>query len=336
MGYDVFSLGDLPLQGGGVLPDAKLAYKTFGTLNASGDNVILYPTWYGGDHTGNDWLMGQGKALDPAKYLIVIPNLFGNGLSSSPSNTPPPFNAAAFPNITIDDNVRAQHTLLVGHLGVRRIRLVTGWSMGAMQAFHWGAHYPDMIDLIAPFCGAARCSRHNFVFLEGLKAALQADSAFQGGWYSDPPRLGLRAFARIYAGWGFSQAFYRQNLDATALGYASLEDFLAGYWEPIFRDKDANDLLAMLWAWQNGDIAANSRFAGDFAAALRAIKAKALIMPGATDLYFPPEDSMIEASLMSDARCIPIPSIWGHSAGGPNLNGDDLAFIDQQLRALLD
>lgn len=335
MDHDLFSLGDLVLQSGAVLPDAMLAYKTHGRLNATGDNVILCPTWFGGDHTGNEWLIGAGKALDPAQYLIVIPNLFGNGLSSSPSNTRPPFNAAAFPNITILDNVRAQHRLLVDHLGVRRVRLATGWSMGAMQVFHWGARYPEMVDLIAPFCGAARCSRHNFVFLEGLKAALHADSAFQGGWYSTPPTKGLRAFARVYAGWGFSQAFYRESLDAAALGFASIEDFLTGYWEPFFRDKDANDLLAMLWTWQHGNIAANDTYAGDFGAALAAITAKALIMPSATDLYFPPEDNVIEASKMPDARCVPIPSVWGHSAGGPYLNAEDFGFLDRHLRELL-
>jgi homoserine O-acetyltransferase len=84
---------------------------------------------------------------------------------------------------------------------------------------------------ILPFQGAARCSRHNHVFLEGAKAALQADAAFKDGWYESPPTRGLRAFGRVYAGWGFSQAFYRQKLDIEAMGYASLEDFLVNFWE---------------------------------------------------------------------------------------------------------
>ena len=255
--YEIFDLGDLVLQRGATLRGAKLAFKTFGTLNSARDNVIIYPTWYSGQHYDNEWLVGAGMALDPEEYFVVIPNMFGNGLSSSPSNTPEPCNASRFPHVTIYDNVKAQHRLITEHFGVSHIRLVTGWSMGALQTFQWGALYPDMMDLLAPFCGSAKCARHNFVFLEGVKAALTADAAFKDGWYVEKPAKGLRAAARVYAGWGFSQAFYRHELDLKTLGYSSLEDFLVSFWEGFFLPKDANNLLAMAWTWQNGDISDN-------------------------------------------------------------------------------
>jgi homoserine O-acetyltransferase len=88
--YQIYDLGNLTLQRGATLRDCKLAYKTFGELNAAKDNVIVYPTWYSGQHYDNEWLVGAGMALDPAKYFIIIPNMLGNGLSSSPSNTPEP------------------------------------------------------------------------------------------------------------------------------------------------------------------------------------------------------------------------------------------------------
>lgn len=213
--------------------------------------------------------------------------------------------------------------------------MVVGWSMGALQTFHWGALYPDMIDLIAPFCGSAKCSRHNFVFLEGVKVALTADAAFAGGWYTSKPVTGLRAMARVYAGWGFSQAFYREELDLKTLGYSSLEDFLIGFWEGFFLPKDANNLLTMLWTWQNGDISANVLYHGDYRAALAAITPKAYVMPGQTDLYFPPEDSAIEVEHMPNAELITIPSVWGHFAGGPGTNPVDVEFIDGKLKQLL-
>ena len=333
--YEIFEPGDVRLQGGATLRDAKLAYKTFGTLNANKDNVIVYPTWYSGQHYDNEWLVGHGRALDPANYFIVIPNMLGNGLSSSPSNTPPPYDRARFPNITACDNVRLQHRLLTEEFGVDRIKLVTGWSMGGLQTFHWGALYPDMVGRILPFCGSAKCSRHNFVFLEGVKAALTADDAWQHGWYDKPPAKGLRAMARVYAGWGFSQAFYREELDLEVLGYSSLEDFLIAFWEGFFLPKDANNLLAMLWTWQHGDISANETYGGDFDRALGAIKAKAIVMPGQTDLYFPPEDSEYEVSKMPNAELRPMPSIWGHFAGGPGLNPADVDFLDNALKELL-
>ncbi|MFN4008944.1 MAG: alpha/beta fold hydrolase [Pannonibacter sp.] len=334
--YKLYDLGDFRLQRGATLRGAKLAYKTFGTLSPAKDNAIVYPTWYSGQHPDNEWLIGKGMALDPDKYFIIIPNMLGNGLSSSPSNTPEPYNASRFPQITAYDNVRAQHQLVTEHFGITRLPLVTGWSMGALQTFHWGAIYPDMVERIAPFCGSAKCSRHNFVFLEGVKAALTADAAFNNGWYGDKkPEKGLRAMARVYAGWGFSQAFYRQELDLKALGYSSLEDFLVAFWEGFFLPKDANNLLTMLWTWQNGDISDNELYNGDFRKALGAIKAKAFVMPSRTDLYFPPEDSEFEVAHMPNATLIVYESVWGHFAGGPGTSPVDVKFLDEKLKELL-
>ncbi|MEM8742104.1 MAG: alpha/beta fold hydrolase [Pseudomonadota bacterium] len=333
--YKIFEAGNVMLQSGQTIPDCKLAYKTFGTLNAARDNCIVYPTWYSGQHYENEWLIGEGMALDPAKYFIVIPNMLGNGLSSSPSNTPEPINAARFPNVTPYDNVMLQHRLVTELFGIETIPLVTGWSMGGLQTFHWGALFPQMVQRIAPFCGSAKCSRHNFVFLEGVKAALTADDAFAGGWYTAKPQKGLRAMARVYAGWGFSQAFYRAELDLSSMGYASLEDFLVGFWEGLFLVRDPNNLLAMLWTWQNGDLSANEIYKGDVKAALAGITAKAFVMPGLHDLYFPPEDSEIEVAGMPNAELHVIPSVWGHFAGGPGLNPDDVTFVDDKLKELL-
>jgi homoserine O-acetyltransferase/O-succinyltransferase len=189
---EIFELGNVRLQRGATLRNGKLAYKTFGKMNAAKDNVIVYPTWYSGQHYDNEWLVGPDMALDPEKYFIIIPNMLGNGLSSSPSNMPAPYNASRFPRVTACDNVRIQHRLVTQKFGVKKLALVTGWSMGALQTFHWGALYPEMVERIAPFCGSAKCSRHNFVFLEGVKAALTADSVFNGGWYKDQPVRGPR------------------------------------------------------------------------------------------------------------------------------------------------
>src|SRR5699024_4731546 len=157
----------------------------------------------------------------------------GNGLSSSPSNTPEPCDGPRFPRTTFGDNVSCQYRLLTERLGIDRLRLVLGWSMGAGQTYQWGVSYPDVMDALLPFCGSSRTAPHNVVFLEGIKAALTADAAFDGGWYVEQPRIGLRALARVYAGWGYSQAYYWQE-EWRRLGYSSLEDFLVGFWEGFF------------------------------------------------------------------------------------------------------
>ncbi|KLN58178.1 alpha/beta fold hydrolase [Variovorax paradoxus] len=333
MDYEIFDLGDVPLQRGATLRNARLAYKTYGKLDADKGNVIVYPTWYSGQHYDNEWLIGPGMALDPEKYFIIVPNMLGNGLSSSPSNTPEPYNLSRFPDITLYDNVRLQHRLVTEKFGIERIALVTGWSMGAQQTNQWGCLYPDMVQRIAPFCGSAKTAPHNIVFLEGVKAALTADAAWNGGWYSTPPSKGLRAVGRVYAGWGLSQPFYMQEL-WRELGFSSLEDFLVGFWEGFFLQKDANNLLAMLWSWQHGDISDNPVFKGDFKKALGAIKARAIVMPAERDLYFPVADNEWEVSHMPNAECRPIPGVWGHFAGGGS-SPVDTRFIDTALKELL-
>ena len=92
-----FTLGDFRLESGVVLPSARLAYATWGALNAARDNAILIPSWYGSDHHGYDFLIGAGRALDPAESFIVATEMFANGFSSSPNNTPSRLTALHFP-----------------------------------------------------------------------------------------------------------------------------------------------------------------------------------------------------------------------------------------------
>jgi homoserine O-acetyltransferase len=332
--YRTFEAGDVVLQSGLTYRSARLAYKTFGTLDAAKSNAVVYPTSYGAQHTDLQWAIAPGKALDPTKYFIVIVNKFGNGLSSSPSNTPSPFDRGRWPHFTMTDNVRVQQRLLEQVYGIERVRMVYGFSMGAQQAFHWAALFPERVERIAAICGSAKTSPHNVVFLEGVKAALTADPAWQDGWFAAPPTRGLQAMGRVYAGWGLSQAFYREE-EWRKLGFSSLEDFLVGSWEANFRRRDANDLLAMLWTWQHADISANELYDGDLGKALGAITADALVMPCETDLYFTVEDNRREVARMTRAELRPIPSIWGYRAGNPAQNPADAKFIDDAVHELL-
>lgn len=162
----------------------------------------------------NFWLIGEDKTLNPEKYFIIVTGLFGNGQSSSPSNQPTP---GPFPKVSFYDNVRAQHELVTKYFEITHLRAVVGWSMGAGQTFQWATQYPDFMDLAIPFCGSAKTSLHNQVFLEGVKSALLAvkntSSAGAGEvgvqkdpfefrtWTVEEKEIGLKAMGRVYAGW---------------------------------------------------------------------------------------------------------------------------------------
>ena len=315
------ALGDLTLQSGRTLPGATLSWKSYGTLAPGRDNVVLFPTSYSAHHTDQEWLIGPGGILDTGRWFVVIPDMFGNGLSSSPSNT------AEWPGfVTIWDNVQAQRRLLHEHWGITRLHAAYGWSMGALQAYHWAALFPGDVGRVVINCGVARTAVHNQVFLRGQMAVLEAAPEHLGdGRFSAEPTAALRAFARIYAGWAMSQDFYRAGLH---LGAAlDLEAYLADEWEPRYQRRAAADLHAQLRTWDAADISANDAYGGDLTRALGGIEARVLLLPGDHDLYFRVADNEAELPHLRDARLLPIPSIWGHRAGNPAGTPADAAFI---------
>ncbi|KAH9945666.1 homoserine O-acetyltransferase [Amylocystis lapponica] len=207
----------------------------------------------------------SGGALDPNKYFIVTFALFCNGEAC-------PYNGPYFPAISYEDNMQ--------------IFCVVGFSMGGQQAYHWPVVYPDFVERIVVICSAARTSVHNKCFLEGPKSALKAGKDFHDGHYTSTPQHSVRAFARAYCAWAYGQAWFRQHLYTFNGLYPSLDAFIREAWEARYVTYwDANDMLALLSTWQNGDVSL-VRDGGDFARCLRSIKARALLMPSKTDLYF--------------------------------------------------
>jgi homoserine O-acetyltransferase/O-succinyltransferase len=331
-----YDAGDLTLQSGARIPSARLSWKAHGTLSSARDNVIIYPTSYGAQHPDLEWLIGPDKILDPTRWFIVIPDMFGNGLSSSPSDT------QDYPTlVTIHDNVQLQRRALNDLFGIGHIACVYGWSMGALQAYHWAAMFPDAVERIVVNCGVARTAAHNQVFLRSLMATLEAAPQHIGnGRFSAEPRAAKRAFGRIYAAWALSQDFYRAGQHLASgpipnLGAPDLETFLKTDWEDRFGARPAANMYAQLRTWDAADISANDLYDGDLLAALSAIKARVLLMPGDTDLYFRTADNAAELPFLAAAALRPIPSIWGHRAGNPVANPADMLFIQAEVRAWL-
>ncbi len=333
----VFELGTLPLACGRELPGARLAYRVFGALNATRSNLVLYPSSYGAWPEDIDWVVGP--ILDPERCCVVLVSQFGNGRSSSPSTGPMGLAEEGWV-ISHADNVAAQRRLLEEVFAVERIALIYGWSMGAQQAYHWGALAPERVERLCCLCGTARTTPHNRLFLLSLRQALTADPAWNGRRFEVPPERGLRTFALIYASWAASQSYYREGRHRTA-GVASVEEAVERRWLPAYRRQDPHDLVAMLDTWLANDLAAAVTGRGalsgpnDLAAALGRITARTTVIAGRHDLYFPPDDCAAEAALIPGARFEVLESVLGHRAGNPRGEPAEQAWIRAAVDELL-
>ena len=328
-----FVISNFRTESGTILPQARIVYGTYGRLNAARDNVILLPSAYSANFRAYEWLMGPGRALDTSQLFLVATEMFGSGNSSSPSNTPEPYHGPRFPITTIRDNVEAVRRLLVDELKVTHVRAIIGFSMGAEQAFQWAVSHPDFADRIVATAGTAKAYPHGVVRLEGQIAALTTDAAFQGGDYTSPPIKGLGAFSMVWAGWLYSQEWWRRELWRTVMpSGTTFEQALAQYGTRF--KGDANDHILQARAWQRHDVGTTPGFGGDVERALRSIKIPVLYMPSETDLYFPVGDARYEAAFIPKVSLAPIPSLWGHTAGSGS-NPTDAKFLNEKIADFL-
>lgn len=347
----IFPLGDLPLQSGALLPQARLSYRVIGDLNTDRSNLVLLPSFYGA--WPEDLLWWIGPILDPRRWCVVVVSLLGNGRSSSPSHGGLPLPAGGGPwPVDHSDNLAAQIRLLEEVFRVERPALIVGWSMGAQLAYHWAVLEPDRPQRLCCLCGTARTTDHNRLFLLSLRRALTADPAWDGERFHGEPLAGLRHFALIYASWAASQPFYRRG-GHRDLGYASVEAYVEQAWLPLYRRHDPHDLLAMLDVWLANDVArALAGWPGAGAAgrlqpepdaddpdrilsqALGRIRARTAVIAGRHDLYFPPDDLSWEAARIPGARMSVLESDLGHRAGNPRDAPREQAAIRAVIEAL--
>jgi homoserine O-acetyltransferase len=326
-----FDLHEFRLESGQTLPDAHIAYATLGTLNESRSNAVLLPSWYGSDYHGYDFLIGPGKALDPTRYFLIFTEMFGSGTSSSPSNTPAPFDGPRFPVTSIRDNVEAVFRLLTGRFKLGKLHAVVGFSMGAQQAFQWAVSHPRFVSMVVAYCGTAKTYPHGVVRLESAISALTADPEFNGGDYATRPVRGLLAWAHHWSAWVYSQEWWRKELYKPT--FATVDEALAGEVERQ-RGRDPNNLILQARTWQQHDVGATPGFGGQLRRALQSIAADVLYMPSETDLYFPVADAKTDVPWIPKVTFRPIPSIWGHRAGSGR-NEADVEFRNREIGRFL-
>jgi homoserine O-acetyltransferase len=329
-----FVIDNFKTESGVTLPKARVVYGTYGRLNAARDNVILLPSHYMANHHGYEWLIGADRALDPSKLFLVATELFGNGFSSSPSNTPEPLHGPRFPIMTIRDNVEAVRRLLAEDLKVTHVRAIIGFSMGAEQAFQWAVSHPGFADRIVATSGTAKAWPHGVVRLEGQIAALTTDPAFNGGDYTAPPRKGIEAYGMVWLGWLYSQEWWRREMWKTNNPDRTLEQEIESRRRTFFQNNDANDLILQARTWQRHDVGTTPGFDADTQRALKSIAVPVLYMPSETDLYFPVGDARFEARSIPRVSFVPIPSLWGHPAGAGG-NPADRAFLNENISRFL-
>lgn len=331
---EIFALGDFQLTTGVTLPNAQLAYKTHGNLNAAKDNAILFPNFLGGTPEALEAWIGEGRPLDPRKYFIILPGHFGLAPSSSPSNTPAPFERGAFPAVHIADDVIAQQRLLSELFGIQELQLILGWSVGALQTYEWAVRFPHMVKRIASIAGAPKPSAWTKLWLSTvLEESLTSDPGWNNGFYADAQAVqsGSRRMGHRTALTLPPHGFYREGMETwRCIGFASVDDFIARFWEAFWLAQDPNNVITQARKAR----AADPGDGGDLATALSHITAKTYVVAMTGDPMFPPEECKFDAERIPNAQYREINTAFGHLATFALSQQDTLA-IDNVLRELL-
>lgn len=339
------------LESGQILTATQIAYRTWGTLNATGDNAILICHALTGNADADDWwdpLFGSGRSFDPSRDFILCSNVLGSCYGTTgPTSLNPDTGqiyGSQFPAITVRDMVHLQARLL-DRLGVRRIKQVIGGSLGGMQVLEWALLYPDWVESIGVIAASGRHSAWCIGLSETQRQAIYADPNWQGGAYSpdQPPTQGL-AVARMiamstYRSWASFEAKFsraRQNQpdqpDQSDQPYA-IASYLNHQGEKLVERFDANAYVRLTEAMDSHDV---GRDRGEYAAVLGQIRQPALIVAIESDVLYPPIEQQQLAQFIPHAKLYNLASPHGHDAFLIDMDelNDQIVSFSQQLAAM--
>ena len=330
--HQLYQIGDFTLESGELIKDFAISYVTHGTLNVKKSNAMLMVTAISGNHHRLDFLIGPGKALDTNKFFIICTDAIGNGLTTSPSNsTAQPH--MKFPKFLIRDMVTSQK-LLLDHLGISHLVAVIGPSMGGMQTLQRGVSYPDMMDSLVAIVPLAKTPAWSVVVMEASRKAIMLDPAWKNGDYDAPPEQGLRLYRDILSFLAArSPEIYRDQFQ----NQMDVLPWLTAQETSLLKAFDANDWIYQTWAYDRHDVGTTPGMNGDTMKALRAIKAKTLIMVGTKDLLNPEFEPIEAARYIHDARVVTISpgTVTGHASAGGAFPAD-VDFLNREISGFVD
>jgi homoserine O-acetyltransferase len=296
-------LGTCKLTSARKIENCRIGYRTWGTLNAQGSNAVLFPSWFSGNSSNMAAFVGADKMIDPAKFFLIAVDALGDGVSSSPSNSETQ-HATRFPPITITDMVEAEYRLATEALHLKHLHAVMGISMGGMQTFEWMVKYPAFMDVAIPIVGSPRLTSYDLLLWQAEIEAAQDDPLFQGGNYTQAPKLPLVEFIHtmnLSTPTHYAQTVARDD-------YAKAQE---SYYSKGILPFDANDWLAQLAAMVGHDVAQGA----SIEAAAKKVKAKVLVVAAAEDHMVNPKPALDFASLIH-AQTLVLESDCGHLAPG--------------------
>ena len=323
-------LGELRLESGEAIVDYRQSFVIHGAPNADRSNAILVCPALTATHHRLDFLIGPGKALDPARWFVVATDPIGNGLSTSPSNSAAQ-PGMRFPRVALRDMIAAQHRLLTEALGIDRLHAVVGASMGGMQALQWAVSHPGIMRRIVAMTPMARTAPWAVLVTEAARSCLMADPAWTGDGFIAEPERGRRAFTALMSALA--------TKTPQALSRLGDRDAALRWFEGVLAQQraiavDPHDFLYQSWAYDAHDVGTSPGFGGDTAAALRSMQAEALVLCPPLDLFNPETAGWNAATTMANARYVEIPSAQGHQAA-TSLVADDAAFLNRAIGEFL-
>ena len=306
---------------GDTLPSVRVAYRTWGTLNESKDNVVLVCQALTGSADADVWWEGmfsQGGAFDESVDFMICSNVLGSCYGTTGPTSLNPLTGRHygpdFPLITIRDMVKVQRLLLAG-LGIERVKLVVGASLGGMQVLEWGALYPDIVQALMPMGASGRHSAWCIAQSEAQRQAIYADRDWNDGWYeaSHPPARGLAA-ARMMAMCSyrsfenFQSRFGREYHHGTTF---KAESYLHHQGRKLVERFDANSYVTLTKAMDMHDL---GRGRGVYEDVLRSIELPVEILSINSDILYPKAEQEELALYMPKSSILYLDEPYGHDA----------------------